>query len=85
MIVGRWFITPHAVEQFQRRFGGSFQYNIALSELIKLTSEAHFVKDIHDRVELWRTGKPHRLRLIVSRRMPGMKQLVTVLKGSNRC
>lgn len=83
MIAGRWFITPHAIRRYQCRYRGNIRYNQALSELIKLSEVAHFVKTINSGVELWRTGKPHRMRMIVSTRLPGQGQLVTVLKGSD--
>jgi hypothetical protein len=54
--VGRFFITPSAARDFER----------ALGELIRLSETAHFVKRIGD-FELWRTGKPTRLRLRVMR------------------
>lgn len=83
MIAGRWFITPHAVKRYQRRCGGPPRYEDALSELIKLSDEAHFVKDKDLGIELWRTGKPLRMRMYVSIRGEGLPQLVTVLRGSD--
>lgn len=82
MIAGRWFITPHAVRQYQRRCRGPDRYEDALALLIGISERAHYVKEAHEGMELWRTGKPDgRLRLIVSRRLQGQPQLVTVLKG----
>lgn len=84
MITGRWFITPHAVRQYQRRYGGDTRYEQALAELIRISDLAHFVKNIHNGVELWRVGKPLRMRMIVSSRFQGRPQLVTVLKGNGQ-
>ena len=81
MIAGKWFITPHAVKRYQRRCNGHSKYENALGELIRLSEQAHYVKDKHPGIELWRTGKPHRLRMIVSTRREGLPQLITVLKG----
>lgn len=84
MIAGRWFITPHAVRQYQRRYRGPERYEDALAELIRLSNNARYVKKIRGQVELWRVGKPLRMRMIVSSRFSGRPQLVTVLKGSGQ-
>ena len=83
--VGRFFITPHAVRRYQERVpGASSRYDTALGELIRLCDGAHFVKQVGD-FELWRTGKPERLRLRVLRGNSGLPQVVTVVRGHDGC
>ena len=85
MIAGRWFITPHAVRRYQRRgAAGTKQYKSALAELVRLSKQAHFVKEIKPGIELWRAGKPMRWRFIVSNRLPGRPQLITALRGHDK-
>ena len=92
---GRFFITPHAVEQYIRRFCvDGTDYDTALAELIELTSSARFVaySKRADRAEIWeckRIGKKQRehrvsrMRFVVGRMMPGpLPQVVTVLPRS---
>ncbi len=79
MIPGRFFITPHAVKRFIEKCGGAMDYNDALADLIELSGRAHKVKCLHEGIELWRTGRPGRLRMVVSTRNAGLPQLVTVL------
>jgi hypothetical protein len=79
--VGRFFITPHAVRRYQERTpSASRDFDVALGELIRLAENAHFVKRVGD-FELWRTGKPTRLRLRVMRGNAGLPQVVTVVRG----
>jgi hypothetical protein len=80
---GRWFITPHAVDQYRRRVH-QCSHDEARDDLIALSARAHFVKPLHSGCELWRTGKPHRLRLIVGPGEGDMPALVTVLAGCDR-
>jgi hypothetical protein len=61
----------------------SVSYEMALAALIRLADKAHLVKILNPGVELWRTGRPLRLRLYVSHRLPGLPQLVTVLRRSD--
>jgi 3'-phosphoadenosine 5'-phosphosulfate sulfotransferase (PAPS reductase)/FAD synthetase len=79
MIAGRWFITPHAVRQYIARARPGLLYEEARDELIAASERAHFVRHERDECDLYRLGKPLRLRLIVSRRGTGLPQLVTVL------
>lgn len=74
---GRWFITPHAVRRYIRRTKKS--YRESLNDLIRISEKARFVKKLRDNVFLFRTGKPYRHRLIISTRLPGKPQLITVL------
>lgn len=81
---GRWFITPHAVRRYIERCPGArpLTYEQALARLIRESEKAHMVKARRNPgEELWRGGKPHRLRFVVARGNGGMPQLVTVLRG----
>jgi len=84
MIDGKFFITPHAVRQYMSRYSRTEEYNIALTELIRLSNKSRFIKNLYDGIELWRTGKPLRMRMIVSSRFPGKKQIITILKGCDK-
>jgi hypothetical protein len=78
---GRFFVTPHAVRRFQERYlDSSGTFSVALSELIELCETAHYVKTVGD-YELWRTGKPSRIRLRIMRGNAGLPQVVTVVRG----
>ncbi len=80
--VGRWFVTPHAVQQYRERMlGGRMSYEVALGELVSLSTRAHFVRHLESGAELWRGPKPARVRMIVMRGFAGLPQLVTVLRG----
>lgn len=57
MIEGPWFITRSALEDFQRCAPGA----VLRDEIAR----AHFVKLQNDGSEVWRGGKPLRLRFIV--------------------
>jgi len=84
---GRWFITPHAVEQALARAGWErgTAYEQALAALIDESRGAHFVKRLPSGAELWRGPKPRRLRYIVRPAADGaLPQLVTVLSTYDR-
>lgn len=81
---GRWFCTPHAVRRYIERCPGArrLTYEQALRRLIVDSEKAHLVKARRNPgEELWRGGKPHRLRFVVARGNAGLPQLVTVLRG----
>lgn len=81
---GRWWITPHAVRRYIERCPGArrLSFEQALERLIVASEAAHLVKARRNPgEELWRGGKPHRLRFIVARGNHGLPQLVTVLRG----
>lgn len=86
---GRFFITPHAVRRFIDRVRPEAEYHEALAELIRLGDEAHLVKQMvgerGDKIEIWRTAKPLRARLVVMPPLePWQKQaVVTVLWKEN--
>jgi len=82
--VGRFFITPHAVQRYRERVPGAerLTYEQALAELIRESETAHFIKPLGNGLDLWRGRKPHRLRFRVSPAVDGrLPQLVTVLRG----
>jgi hypothetical protein len=83
---GRWFIAPHAVRRFIERAWPGATYEEALDRLIELSEVARLVRADHTPgVDLYRTpaepGGRGRIRLLVSRRLPGAPQLVTILVG----
>lgn len=79
-MMGRWFITPHAVTRYRERIRPKASYAQALGELIAMSASAHRVKVREDGAEEWRGGKPLRLRFRVS--TDG--QLLTVLRPHER-
>lgn len=80
-IPGRWFITPHAVRRYLQRVDGSLSYEQALGQLIHASESARYSREYEPAIELWRGPRPRRLRFIVSRRLPGLPQLLTVYAG----
>lgn len=83
-IAGPWFVTPHAVRQYQVRARRWGSYEQALGELVRLARTAHRVKRLPTGAVLYRTGRPERWRFLVREDGDGLPQLVTVLKGSDR-
>lgn len=77
---GRFFITGHAVRRFRERIPGrrKLGYSAALAELVSLAEAAHYVRTESDGTELWRGPSPTRVRLIVSRQIAGLPQVLTV-------
>ncbi len=79
---GRWFVTPHAVQRYRERLDRSATYEQALAQLIRWSAAAVLKHpDWHPGIDLYRSPKPWRARLYVSRRGPGLPQLVTVRLG----
>ena len=83
---GRWFIAPHAVRRFIERVWPGATYEEALERLIALSASARLIReDHHPGIDLYRTprepGGGGRIRMLVSRRLPGAPQLVTVIVG----
>lgn len=84
---GRWFVTPHAVEQFSARAAGwerASTYEHTLATIIDESRRAHIVKILQSGAELWRGPKPRRLRYIVRPGADGLPALVTVLSTYDR-
>lgn len=83
--VGRFFCSPHAVRRFAQYLGNrTLTYDQILGRLIRLADRAHFVKRLPTGGELWRTGKPERLRLIVGPGSGPLPVVITVLARSDR-
>lgn len=78
---GAFFVTPHAVDRYRERVPGKrrLSYEQALSELVDLLRGAKFVSIREDGTELWRVGKPTRLRFRVGRSGPGLPQVMSVM------
>jgi hypothetical protein len=87
MIVGKWFITPHAVRRYIERVDHRATYDQALAELVRFSKVARPSKEIKPGIWLYRGGKPLRPRFMFSvspRRAdgsPGLPQLITVKAG----
>lgn len=64
-IKGPWFITRAALEDFARLTGEARAAPDSRSELDTQIASAHFVRLNDDGSEVWRGGKPLRLRFIV--------------------
>lgn len=98
MIAGRFFVTPHAVRGYLRRFRRDLHrhpaevaYRAALADLIQLTSKGRLVGPARDGAELWRgprlgtsshQDRRSRLRFIVGPSKGHTRAVVTVLPGS---
>lgn len=81
---GRWFISPHAVRQYQMRVEPWLSYRQALGRLIRHSMDAHHVRQLHDDgTELWRGPRPHRLRFVVAPPDSSreLRALLTVMRG----
>ncbi len=77
-----WEISDHAVYRYRERCPGKRDVSLAqaVKELTELATRAHFVKVLPSGLDLWRGGRPHRLRYRVERTESGLR-LVTVLRG----
>jgi hypothetical protein len=82
----RWEISDHSVIRYRQRCPGKRAVSLAqaVTELTELSTKAHYVKTLESGLELWRCGKPWRLRFRVERGLPGKPRLVTVLRGCDR-
>lgn len=79
----RWELSDHAVFRYRQRCPGKRDVSLAqaIAELTELSARAHYVKTLESGLELWRCGKPWRLRFRVERGLSGKPRLVTVLRG----
>lgn len=77
--VGRWFVTPHAVERYRERIDPRASYDVALARLIAESLVSRPVKELEPGLWLYRGSRPRRLRYRVSTAGDGLPQLVTVL------
>lgn len=82
---GRWFVTPHAVDRYIRRFAPGLTYERAREELILQSESARYVKTFtygnRAGYELWRGPRPRKFRYWVAPAEGGLPQLVTVMAG----
>jgi len=78
VIRGPWFVTPHAVRRYTRRYARRLDYEAARDQLVDLCARARYVRPSHGG-ELWRGPRPLRLRLVVGRGEGERRALVTVL------
>lgn len=86
MILGRWFITPHAIERYRMRHRPDISNAAALTELCLWSDVAVLTGPTRTGDQEWRSPDwfPRRLRFIVSptaRSEGDRPQLVTVLPG----
>lgn len=82
MIGGKWFIPPHAVLRYIERVNPHLSYEGALTELIKLSEQAHRVKKWDEEAVLYRGPKPLKIRCLVKEKVKdGMPILLTVYRG----
>lgn len=82
----RWELSDHSVIRYRQRCPGKRDVSLAqaVAELTDLSAKAHFVKTLDSGLELWRCGKPWRLRFRVERGAAERPRLVTVLRGCDR-
>jgi hypothetical protein len=80
---GRWFITPHAVNRYIRRFAPRSTYEEALGALIRESAAARRIKVLPTGAVLYRGARPRRLRFFLREDVeaPALPILVTVLGG----
>ncbi|HEX4959329.1 MAG TPA: hypothetical protein VF173_00725 [Thermoanaerobaculia bacterium] len=81
---GLWFVTPHAVRRYIKRFAPQATYEEALSTLIRASQEARRVKTLPTGLVLYRGPRPRRLRFFLQEDVeaPSLPILVTVLGRS---
>lgn len=77
------YIGDHAVAQAQSRVWPDQSEEWILQKLIDELKTARFIKPTgrEGNAEIWRTGKPHRLRMIMLVGRDGKRMLLTVLNG----
>jgi hypothetical protein len=55
--VGHFFVSPHALSRYRSRYRPRLAREAALTELIRLSSEANHVRSFEDGRQLWRGPK----------------------------
>jgi predicted fused transcriptional regulator/phosphomethylpyrimidine kinase len=84
MIAGKYFVTPHAVRQFQKRMAWNMSYEEALAEIIKgLKYDIKSIKLNHTGAQIIRVDGKWKFRAVVRDNV-----VVTILKsgkGGARC
>lgn len=89
--VGRWFVTPHAVNQYIAKYARGMSYEQALGQIINDSERARKIQDLPTGAELWRgpdwrskrkdvRHPPSRVLYCVMPDSPGLPVLVTVLQ-----
>lgn len=81
---GRWFITPHARDQYISRVHPELTKEEAFLVLCKVSELAHRVKEVSPNVFLYRGPKPERLNCVVCVSTDDVRerpQLLTVYQG----
>ena len=82
MIIGKVFVTPHAIDRLVRRVAPSIRRSDALEYLLLAFESAHFVRPARDGAAMWKASRKFgRMRLIIAPPSPGrhLPQLVTVM------
>lgn len=88
----RWYLSARAVREYAAlaRLGNPDDeavFDRAESQLGAIAQKAHHLRDQANGLQLWRGGRPLRLRLLVStaeRAEGDLPQLVSVLAASER-
>ena len=80
---GKFFFTPHSVNQYRARVHRGISYERALRELVQESARSHFVKLYNGGVEYWRGPRPMRLRFLVDSSGSGLPAVVTVLPAAD--
>lgn len=88
-VVGRWFVTPHAVLRYIERIRPGLSYDEALADLIRFSLVSKKKAILPRRsgesekftTWLWRGPRPLRLRFRVVENDRDLPQLVTVFAG----
>jgi len=78
---GRWLISPHAIEQYKKRFARTLSDDEAREQLIEQSLTAHYVKVWKPGTELWKGPKPRRIRYFID--VTGTPTLVTCYAGKD--
>jgi len=80
MIAGKYFITPHAVRQFQRRMAWRMTYEEALAEIIKgLKYDIKSIKESPTNATIIRVNGKWKFRAVVR---DGV--VITILKSGKK-
>lgn len=85
MIAGRFFFTPHAVNQYRDRFARHLTYEEALAELVRESETARYRHDTHNGASMWRGSSRRSLRMVVKPNPePLLPTVITVLPSRRK-
>jgi isoaspartyl peptidase/L-asparaginase-like protein (Ntn-hydrolase superfamily) len=86
MFTGDFFITPHAVRQFQNRIAPGLTYEQALGAIIRGMRDAEdFHVTVNGRARYTRIDGPWQFRAVVREGAVGDKQaVITILRSGKR-